>query len=139
MHKHLPAKTWGDGWVQAHGSQHLVPVDGEVGVIERSALVVDKDMGLILPTKVLCEQLVSFREVHPHKLCQVMGEIEADGCSAPWTLILVMRQMHVKRCIAIAPKLVAMTRGAIDAIRLVTGAIISQKHERPDARQPDGW
>ena len=60
MHKDLPAKAWGDGRAQSHAHHHLVPIDGEVGVSERPALPVHKDMGLPFLANVLCEQLVPF-------------------------------------------------------------------------------
>ncbi|RYE04774.1 MAG: hypothetical protein EOP33_08600 [Rickettsiaceae bacterium] len=83
MHKHLPAQAWRDGRAQAHGEEHLGPIHGKVGVIEGLALFVHKDMALILLANVFCEQLVALRNVQHHDPGQVLGESEADGCSAP--------------------------------------------------------
>ena len=129
MHKDLPAQAGRDGRVEAHGDKHFVPVNGEVGLTEGSALSVHKDMALSFLANVFCEQLVALRYVQHHDHSQVLWKSEADGCSAPCPFILVVRQVHVEGTIAGQLKLVAMTRGVLNAVRLVAGPIIAWQHK----------
>ena len=139
MDKHLPAEAGRDGSVQAHGDKHPVPVVGEVGVCEGPALPVHKDMAYILYANVVCQQLVALGYVQVHDHIQILGEVEADGCSAPFGFILVMGQVHVEGPCAGPLQLVAMAGGPQDAVLLVALPSIAWQHKPSDTGDPDGW
>ena len=80
---------------------------------------------------------LGYVQVHDH--CQILGEVKADGCSAPFGFILVMGELHVEGSCAGLHQLVAMARGAQYAIWLVARPSIAWQHKSPDARDSDGW